>query len=186
VHGENIVVRFNGKRLSEATIRVCELSPQGVGQGVLLQKSRVTRVKPISFLKISFALVPFTTTPRNVGQHLGDLTGVWEELLRLLKIAQRSVVVLEAGIIIVAFAVHRLTKLWLQGKGSLGSAPGFLAQRRCPLHCSTDVAGRIHATKERPGDRELGIEPHCVPEVLLRRERVCRNVSASHEERETS
>src|SRR5438270_5985548 len=149
---------------------------------MLLQKSRIARIEPFGLLKIGFALVPFTTTPRNVGQRLGYLTGVWQKLLCLVKIAECSVVILQDGILVVGFCIYRLTKLWLQGKGSLSSAPGFLAQRQCLLHCPTDVAAGVYATKERPGHGELWIDPHRLPELPLGRKHVCGNVSASDEE----
>src|SRR4029077_12805639 len=119
VHGENIVVRFQGECLREVTIGVCEVSQCGVQQRVLLQKRRIARVEQFGLLKISFALIPFTTPSRNVGLRLRYLTGVWQKLLRLVKIAQRCVVILEERVVIVPFCIHRLTKLWLQGKGSL-------------------------------------------------------------------
>src|SRR5438045_8083214 len=87
---------------------------------------------------------------------------------------------------VVPFCKHRLTELWLQGDGSLSSLPRFLAQRRCFLHCPTDVTGGVHATKERPRYGELWIEPHRLPKLPLGWERICGNVSASQEERETS
>ena len=81
---------------------------------MLSKEANIARVKPLGFVEVRFAGVPLTAPSGDIGQRLGDAAVIGEELTCLLKITCRSVVILQAGVVVIALSHQRFAETRLK------------------------------------------------------------------------
>src|SRR5207248_7798665 len=104
----------------------------------------IARVKPLGLVEIGLALIPLTSPARDIGQQFRNLASVGQELRCLLEITYRSVVILEAGVVVMPLGQYSLSKVRLKSECSLGCLPGLFSQSKRWLKTLDNVASRIH------------------------------------------
>ena len=80
---------------------------------MLRQQVDVTRIKLLGFLEIGVALIPMASPSFDIGQSLRNSAVIGQEAIRLLKVSDRGVVILQAGVMIKSFGEYDLAKIGL-------------------------------------------------------------------------
>ena len=88
------VVRYYVENLIKLSQRFGETTKCGIGKRVVSKQPNVARIKPLGFVKIGLAPAPLTLPPSNIGQGFRNPAAIRQELTCLLKVTQRSVVIL--------------------------------------------------------------------------------------------
>src|SRR5436190_11181240 len=114
-----------------------------LGKCMLSQQVGIPRIKPLRFLEVSLASVPFAASARYIGKKLRDSATVWKEGPRLLQVTFGCVVLFETGIVIVCFCHHSFAEFRLKSQCRVGRFESFLAQLVGWLQKSGDIAAGI-------------------------------------------
>src|SRR5438034_3419708 len=88
----------------------------------------VAGVKPFSFVEVCFAFVPLTSPPRDIGQRFRNQAAIGQELTCLLKVTHRSVVILQARVVVLALGQYGLTQFGLKSECGFGCLPRLFTQ----------------------------------------------------------
>src|SRR5262249_39867849 len=102
---------------------------------------------PLGFIEVRFASVPLALPTRDNSERCRNLTAIRQQPLRLFKITHRSVIILEAGIVIVSLRVQCLTEIGLKNEGGFCRPPCLIAERSCWFKNLGEETARIHVRK---------------------------------------
>ena len=95
---------------------------------MLREQVNVAWIELLGFVEVGLALVPIAAPSLDVRQRLRNLTVVRQKPICLLEIIDRSVVVLQAGIVIKALGEYGLAKIGLKSQCGFGCLPRFFAK----------------------------------------------------------
>ena len=104
-----------------------------IGICVLGEQPNVEWVEPLGFVKIRLAPVPLTLPPCNIGQGFRNPAAIRQEPTCLLKVTDCRVVILQTGVVVVAFRDERLAKVGLKSERGFGRLPRLVAEGDCGL-----------------------------------------------------
>ena len=111
---------------------------------MLGEQSNIARVEPLGFVEVRFAPVPLASPTLDIGQRLRNPAAIGQELTCLLKVMHRRVVILEAGVVILALGQYGLTKIGLKSERGFGCLPRLFTQSDRWLKSQCEVADRIN------------------------------------------
>ena len=80
---------------------------------MLREQVNIARVEFLRFVEIRLALIPVTSPPFDISQRQRNTTIIRQKLVCLLKVFHRSVVVLQARVVIKALCEHSFAKIGL-------------------------------------------------------------------------
>src|SRR6266478_817446 len=95
---------------------------------MLSEKINVARVEPIGFVEVRLALVPLASPPRDISQRFRNPAAIGQELTCLLKITHRSVVILQAGVVVIPLGMQRLAEIRLKRESGFGCLPRLFTE----------------------------------------------------------
>src|SRR2546427_12852261 len=90
---------------------------------MLGEQVTVARVEPLGLIEVRFTPVPLGAPPRDIGQRFRNLAAIRQELTCLLKVTHRGVVILQAGVVVMALGKQRLAQTGLKGERGFGCLP---------------------------------------------------------------
>src|SRR5438132_10421264 len=111
---------------------------------MLAEHVNVARVEPLSFVEVGLALFPLASLARDIGQRFRYPAAIRQELTCLLKVTHRSVVILQAGVVVTALRHQRLAEIRLKSESGFGCLPRLFTQGDRWLKILCNVAGRIN------------------------------------------
>ena len=88
----------------------------------------VTRVEPLGLFEVRLALLPLASSPCHIGERFKNATVIGQELICLLKVTPRSVVILQAGVVILSLSPHGLAQIGLKSVSGFGRLPRPFAE----------------------------------------------------------
>ena len=94
----------------------------------MTEQINVPRVQPLSFVKVGLALVPLTAPSAHVGKRLRHTTAIGQEFTGLLEVTNGGVVILQAGVMVMADRMHRFTQIGLKFERGLRCFSRFFAK----------------------------------------------------------
>ena len=110
---------------------------------MLGKKINVARVEPLGFVEIRLAPVPLASPSLDIGQRLRNPAAIGQEPSRFLKVTHRSVVIVQAGVVIIALGQDGLAQIGLKSERGFGRLPRLFTQSDCWLKSQCEVAERI-------------------------------------------
>jgi hypothetical protein len=110
---------------------------------VFVEHGNVARVKPLRFVEVRLASGPLASPPLEIGQRFRNPAAIGQKRTCLLKVTQRSVVILQAGIVVIALGYYGFAQIGLKSDRCLGCLPCFFTESDRWLETLYDVAGRI-------------------------------------------
>src|SRR5258707_6246083 len=137
------VIRRNIENLIKLSQCFGETTKDVIGNRVLGEQVNVARVEPLGFVEVRLAPVPLASPPRDIGQRFRNLAAIRQELARLLKVTHRSVVILQAGVVVIALGYYGLAEIGLKSERSFGCLPRLFPEGDGWLKTLYDVAARI-------------------------------------------
>src|SRR5262249_35975592 len=143
-----------------------------MGKRVLREQVNVARVESFSFVEIGLALIPLASSACDIGKVFRDPAAIRKELTRLLEITRAIVVLLQAGVMIIALGQHGLAQIGLKRERGFGRLSCFLPQRGGRLNAQCNIPNGVNIREQGPTKGELRIEAHSVLEIFLCAERV--------------
>src|SRR5512132_2339791 len=105
---------------------------------------KVARVEPLGFVEVRLAPVPLASPPLYIGQRFKNPTAIGQELACLFKVTHRSVVVLQAGVVVISLGMQCLAEIRLKSEGGFGCLPCLFTEGDRWLKSLVAVAGRIN------------------------------------------
>ena len=123
------VVRSNIENLIKLSQRFGKTTKIYIGKRVLGEQVNVARVEPLGFVKVRFAPVPLASPPRDIGQRFRNLAAIGQKLTCLLKVTHRSVVIFQAGVVVIALSQYGLAEIGLKSERGFGCLPCLFTQR---------------------------------------------------------
>jgi len=124
------VVRCNIENLIKLSHCFGETTKVHIGIRVLGKDFHVARVEPLGFVKVMFALLPLAASAFELGQRLRNPAAIRQERTGLLKVTRSGVVVLQAGVVVIALGMHGLAKIGLKTERRFGGLPCLFAEGR--------------------------------------------------------
>src|ERR1700745_4542230 len=115
-----------------------------IGNRVLGEQVKVARVEPLRFVEVRLAPVPLASPPLQIGQRFKNPAAIWQELACLLKVTHRSVVILQAGVVVISLGMQCLPAIGLKSEGGFGCLPCLFTEGDRWLKSLLAVAGRIN------------------------------------------
>src|SRR5262249_8178932 len=103
------IVRRDIKQLVELLYRVGKTTKNNIGNRVLVKQVDVTRVEAFCSLEIRLALLPPALPPCDICEQLRNSTAIGQELACLLKMTYGGVIILQAGVVIIALGKNSLS-----------------------------------------------------------------------------
>src|ERR1700731_3941157 len=110
---------------------------------MLSKQVDVARIEPLGLVEVRLAPLPLAAPPRDRGQQRRNLAAVRQELTCLLKVTHRGVVILQAGVVVIALGQQRLAEIRLKSERGFGCLPGLATQGDRWLKTLCDVAARV-------------------------------------------
>ena len=86
----------------------------------------------------------------------------------MLEVTHRTVVVLQAGVVIETLGKYSLAKIGLQSNSGFGRLPCFFTEGDGRLKTLCKITTRVDIREQRPTKGELRIQPHRFFHVFLR------------------
>ena len=74
----------------------------------------VARVEALGFVEVRLAPVPLASPPREIGQRFRNPAAIGQKRTCLLKVTHRGVVILQAGVVVIALGQHGLARDWAE------------------------------------------------------------------------
>src|SRR5262249_21660021 len=95
-------------------------------------------------VKVHLTPIPLSLSSRDISERFRNPAAIWQELARLVKVTHRSVVILQAGIMIEALGQDGFAKVGLKGESLVGCLPCLFPQgvRWLQSHCA--IPARLH------------------------------------------
>src|SRR5205807_6691739 len=122
------VVRCNIENLINLSQRFGETTKRDIGKGLLGEYGNVARIEPLGFVEVRLAPVPLASPPRDIGQRFRNPAAIRQELTCLLKVTHCSVVILQAGVVVIALGYYGLAEIGLKSERSFGCLPRFFTE----------------------------------------------------------
>src|SRR5712691_3691198 len=107
------VVRCNIENLIKLPLRFAETTKRDIGNCVLGEQLNVARVEPLSFVEVRLAPIPLASSSCDISEQLRNPATIRQQLACLLKVTHRSVVILQAIVVIIAFGQDGLAEVGL-------------------------------------------------------------------------
>src|SRR6266487_2381974 len=139
---------------------------------MLGQQRNIARVEPLGFVEVRLTSVPLVSPPLEISQRFGNTATIRKGLARLLKVTHCGVVILQAGIAVIAHRHERLAKVGLKLKRSFRCLPCLFAKSSRWLQSQLEITTGIYIRQQRPSDGKFGVQPHGFSEISLRAKRV--------------
>src|ERR1700757_4611242 len=115
-----LIVRCNIENLVKLSQRFGETAKLHIGDSVLGKQGNVAGVEPLGFVKVRLALLPLASPARDIGERFRNPAAIWEKRTCLLKVTHGRVVILEAGVVIIALSPYSLAEVGLKSERSFG------------------------------------------------------------------
>ena len=96
---------------------------------MLGEQVNVARVEPLGFVEVDFALVPLASPPLDISQRFRNPTAIGQKRTCLLKVTHRGVVILQAGVVVIALGQYGLAEIGLKSERGFGCLPCLFTQR---------------------------------------------------------
>ena len=90
---------------------------------VLGEQANVARIEPLGFVEVSLAPVPLALPARDIGQRFRNPAAIRQELACLLKVTHCSVVILQAGVVVISLSQYGLAEIGLKSERRFGCLP---------------------------------------------------------------
>src|SRR5437660_8784471 len=111
---------------------------------MLGEQVTVARVEPLGLIEVRFAPVPLASPPRDIGQRFRNLAAIRQELTCLLKVTHCGVVILQAGVVVIALGHYGLAKVGLKSERGFSCLPRLFTEGERWLKSQCEVAVRFH------------------------------------------
>ncbi len=111
---------------------------------MLTEKVNVARVQPLGFVEVRLAPVPLASPPRDISERFRNPAAIRQELTRLLKVTHRSVVILQAAVVVISLGIQRLAEIGLKRERGFRCLSCLFTQGDRWLKSRCDVAARFH------------------------------------------
>src|SRR5438477_6228424 len=145
------VIRDDIEHLIKLSQCLGETTKTDVGCRVLVEHGNVARVEALGFVEVRLAPVPFSSPPREIGERFRNPAAIGQELACLLKVTHRRVVILQAGVVVMALGQYGLAEIGLKSERGFGCLPRLFTEGDRWLKTLYDVAARIRVRQQRPG-----------------------------------
>ena len=132
------------ENLIKLSQRFGETTKVDIGKRVLGEQVNIARVEPLGFVEVRLALVPLASPPLDIGQRFRNPAAIGQELTCLLKVTHRRVVILEAGVVVIALGMDGLTEIGLKTERGFGCLPCLFTEGDRWLKSPRAVADRIN------------------------------------------
>src|SRR5438105_12250822 len=110
---------------------------------VLGEQRNIARVEPLSFVEVGLAPVPLTSPACNVGQRFRNLAAIRQKLTCLFKVTHRSLVILQAGVVVISLGNYGLAEIGLKGERGFSCLTHLFTERGRWLKSQGEIAERI-------------------------------------------
>src|SRR2546430_15983350 len=111
---------------------------------VRAEQGNVARVEPLGSVEVGFAPVPLASSPCDISQQFRNPAATREKQTCLLKVTHRSVVILQAGVVVISLGQYGLAEIGLQSECSFGRLPCLFTQGDRWLKSQCDIAARFY------------------------------------------
>ena len=81
---------------------------------MLAEQANVARVEPLGFVEVALASVPLASSPLDISQGFRNPTAIGQKRSCLLKVTHRRVVILQAGVVVIALGMDGLAQIGLK------------------------------------------------------------------------
>src|SRR5437763_10994953 len=115
-----------------------------VGNRVLGESVKVARVEPLGFVEVRLAPVPLASPPLQIGQRFKNPAAIWQKLACLLKVTHSGVVILQAGVVVIALGMQCLAEIGLKSQRGFRGQLCLFPEGDRWLKSLVAVAGRIN------------------------------------------
>src|SRR5207249_16843 len=137
------VARHDIENLVKLSQRFGKTTQLDIELCMLSEQDDVAWVEPLGLVEIRLASVPLSSPSRDIGQRCKNLAVIRQELTCLLKVTHRGVVILQAGVVVIALGQHGLAEIGLKSERGFSCLPRLFTQSNCWLKSLCDVAARI-------------------------------------------
>ena len=137
---------------------------------MLRKQGSVPRVEALSLVEIGLALLPLTSPTRDISQRFRNLAAVRQELTCLFKVTHRCVVVFQTGVVVIPLRQYGFAEIGLKSERRFSGLSRLIPEGFRWLKSECKITERINVRKQRPGQSEFGIQPHCFFEIFLCRQ----------------
>src|SRR5262249_60454806 len=110
---------------------------------VLVDHRNITWVEPLGLIEVRFAPVPLASSAREIGQRFRNPAAIGQKRTCLLKVTHRSVVILQAGVVIKSLGKYGLAQIGLKSERGFDCLPCFFTQGHRWLKTLYYITNRI-------------------------------------------
>src|SRR5215468_82524 len=137
------IIRRDIENLIELLYRLGKTTKNNKRNRMLVEQVNIARIEPLRFVEMRLTLVPPASPACDISEELRNSTAIGQQLTRLLEITHGGVIILQAGVVIIALGEDGLAEIRLKREGGFGGLPRLFPQSDCWLKILCQIAARI-------------------------------------------